>query len=134
MSREEHATSGPNAGWRLWVLPPLRVIHYAVLGYGCVGWVVPDDGWLVFYLVFLPACALQWRLNRDTCILNNVETWLVTGRWRAPEANPEEGGFIPAVVERVFGHRLDAAGTARLTYGLMALFGLLAAVHLVLRA
>ena len=37
---------------------------------------------------------LHWKLNRDACILNNLENWLRHRRWRAPETNREEGAWL----------------------------------------
>ena len=57
------------------------------------GWVLPFAEALGFYLVLLPMMAGQWVINRGSCILNNIETWLRSGRWR-DSSNPEEGHFL----------------------------------------
>ena len=49
-----------------------------------------------------PLVVLQWQLNRDSCVLNNLECLIRTGRWRNPE-NPEEGAFLLELVRRVTG-------------------------------
>ena len=63
-----------------------------------LGWAWPAQGWLIFYLIFLPAMVLHWKLNRGACILNNLENWLRHRRWRAPETNPEEGAWLRTLI------------------------------------
>ena len=57
-------------------------------GFIVLGWAIPARGVLIAYLIFLPRHVLHWKLNRDACILNNLENWLRYRRWRAPERNP----------------------------------------------
>ncbi len=111
----------------------LRIVHYAALAFGALGWLIPSTPVLIAYLVFLPAIALQWRLNQDSCLLDNVESWLRHGRFRAPGTNPDEGAFVANLIHRVFGVRLTRAGADRLIYGLMMAFFILGAAHLAWR-
>lgn len=111
----------------------LRTLHYAALAYGMLGWLIPDRTALIVYLVFLPLIVLQWLLNKDSCLLDNLESWLRHGRFRARDANPDEGSFIANLIERALGIRMTPAGVSRLVYGLMGIFFALGAAHLVLR-
>ena len=61
--------------------------------YVLAGWIVSSKSSLAFYLFLLPFLAVQWRLNQGSCIINNLESWLRTGRWRDPD-NREEGAFL----------------------------------------
>jgi hypothetical protein len=115
-------------------LVALRTLHYAALGFALVGWAIPDRNMLIGYLAFLPLVALQWRINRDTCVLDNVESWLRYGRYRAGGANPDEGSFIANLIERVFGYRLTPRGAAWLVYGLMVVLFAAGAGHLAARS
>ena len=54
------------------------VLHFLPLIFVVTGWLSPWRGLLIFYLFFLPAMFLQWRLNRDSCVLNNIESWMRT--------------------------------------------------------
>jgi hypothetical protein len=114
-------------------LAAVQGLHYAILIWGLAGWLIPSDGWLIAYLIATPLLALQWLLNRGVCVLNNLESWIAGGRWR-DASDPNQGGFLAGLIERAFGTRPTAQAVNRLSYGLLALFWLLAAIHLWLRA
>src|SRR5215469_5739136 len=59
-------------------------LHFAVMIYILVGWGAPYRPALLFYLAFLPAVAVQWQFNKNSCVLNNVESLIRTGQWRDP--------------------------------------------------
>ncbi len=80
--------------------------HFAAMIYIILGWLVPSQWALYFYLAFLPLVFLQWQVNQQTCVLNNVETLLRTGRWRNPK-NPEEGAWLVTWVNGVTGLNLS---------------------------
>lgn len=84
-----------------------QVFHWVIVGTVVSGWTFLDGGWLLAYLIFLPAMIIQWRLNQDTCIINNIESWLTTGSWRNEE-NEEEGACVKTTIERVIGVELPA--------------------------
>jgi len=112
------------------VIALLRIVHYAALGFGLVGWAIPHRGVLIVYLVFLPLVVLQWLVNRDACLLDNVESWLRHGRFRSAGANPDEGAFIANLIARVTGYRMTPRGVSWLVYGLMVVLFLAGAGHL----
>jgi hypothetical protein len=118
--------------WRQSAVAGLRALHYAILGWGVLGWAIPHQGMLIMYLVAMPAIALQWQLNRNTCVLNNIESWLATGRWR-DETDSGQGGFIAGLFERATGWRPSPRMTDLIAYGLLGAFWILAAAHLTLR-
>lgn len=110
----------------------LQALHYAILAWGVVGWAIPSNGWLLAYLVAMPLIAVQWLVNRNTCVLNNLESWIATGRWRdATDAG--QGGFIAGVFQRVTGWRPSSRATDAISYGLLAVFWVLGAIHWALR-
>ena len=115
------------------LIPVLRAIHYAALAFGAAGWAIPVKGVLIVYLIFLPALAIQWRLNQDSCLLDNLESWLRHGRFRAGPANPNEGAFLANLVHRVFAIRVHEPLASQLIYIAMGVFFLLGAVHLAWR-
>jgi len=71
--------------------------------------------------VLLPLVVLQWQLNRDSCVLNNVESFIRTGRWR-DEANKEEGAFLLEIVRRAFGANISRGQMNMGIYTAMAVF------------
>ena len=54
-------------------------LHFAVMIYIVTGWLVPLDAALIFYLCFLPAVAVQWQFNKNSCVLNNIESLMRSG-------------------------------------------------------
>jgi len=106
------------------------LVHIGVLLYVILGWALPVRGWLLAYLAFLPAMILHWKLNRDACILNNLENWLRIRRWRAPETNREEGAWLRTLIADATGIGLSRVQMDVVIYGAVALFWLLALAHL----
>ena len=102
------------------------LVHIAVLSYVVLGWSVPMRTWLLLYLIFLPAMILHWKLNRDACILNNVENWLRLRRWRAPQSNREEGAWLRTLLADATGIKLSRGQMDAVIYGAVSLFWLLA--------
>ena len=104
--------------------------HFAVMIYIVAGWLVPWRPALAFYLLFIPAIYMQWLVNRDTCILNNVEGFMRTGRWRNKENNPEEGAWLLTLATNVTGLEITTFQINVLTYSVLALVWLLALARL----
>jgi hypothetical protein len=102
------------------------ITHLAVSGYILVGWLVSPAPALTFYLLLLPAIATQWYVNRGSCVMNNVESWLRSGRWRDPK-NPEEGGFLLMLCHWLFRVRPHPIVLDRFSYATVLLLWLLAA-------
>lgn len=107
-------------------------LHMALVFFGLLGWVIPQDDWLIAHLIFIPGLLLVWRLNENSCPINNLETWLTTGRWRDP-TNVEEGGFVRAAVARYAGLELSEPMMNSIIYGLMGLTWVFSWLHLWLR-
>ena len=82
------------------------LFHFLPVIYVVTGWLATARWALVVYLVFLPAMFLQWRLNEDSCVLNNVESLIRTGRWRNP-SNREEGAWLRTLVNENTGWNLS---------------------------
>ena len=119
------ATKRDALGWTCFL------IHVAILVYVVLGWGVPYRDGLMFYLFFLPLMILHWKLNRDACILNNLENWLRLRRWRMPENNREEGAWLRTLLADVTGIGLSRRQMDAVIYGAMSLFWLLALARLV---
>jgi hypothetical protein len=77
--------------------------HFAVMIYIVIGWAVPWAPALMFYLGFLPAVAIQWQFNKNSCVLNNIESLIRTGQWRDPH-NKEEGAWLLTLATNLFGY------------------------------
>jgi len=95
-------------------------LHFAVMLYILVGWAAPGRAALVFYELFLPAVAVQWWFNRNSCVLNNLESKIRTGSWRSP-TNPEEGAWLLSLLRRWFGIPVTPFQVEVLTYAVLAL-------------
>jgi hypothetical protein len=78
-------------------------LHFAVMLYIVAGWLVPSRPALIFYLCFLPAVALQWQFNKNSCVLNNIESLIRTGQWRDAN-NQEEGAWLLTLATRLLGY------------------------------
>ncbi|HEX7743587.1 MAG TPA: hypothetical protein VF442_14315 [Sphingobium sp.] len=101
------------------------LIHIAILIYVVSGWLWPGRTWLWGYLIFLPSMVLHWKLNRDTCLLNNLENWLRHRRWRASGANREEGAWLRTLLADATGIVLTRARMDAVIYAAVSLFWLL---------
>jgi hypothetical protein len=105
-------------------------LHFAVMIYIVTGWLVPWRPGLVFYLLFVPAIYMQWLVNKDACVLNNIEGWLRTGRWRNTDVNPEEGAWLFTLVTNVTGLAITTFQINVLTYSVLAIVWLMALARL----
>ena len=103
-------------------------LHFAVMLYILAGWAIPWNGLLLFYLVFVPAMALHWQLNRNSCVLNNIESWLRYGTWRA-EQNAEEGAWLMTLIKNLTGIQLKVWQVDLITYGILFLLWLAGFSH-----
>ena len=104
--------------------------HFVVMIYIVAGWLIPWRPALVFYALFIPAIYMQWLVNKDTCILNNIEGLLRTGRWRNKEINPEEGAWLHTLATNITGLEITTFQISVLTYSVLALVWLLALARL----
>lgn len=104
-------------------------LHFAVMIFIVTGWLIPARPLLYFYLGFLPLVALHWQVNRNSCILNNIESWLRFGTWRS-EQNAEEGAWLMTLIRNVTGIQLRTWQVDLLTYGVMALLWFAGFSHL----
>ena len=98
------------------------LLHIAVLIYILIGWALPVG--VAIYVVFLPLMVLHWRLNQNSCALNNLETLIRTGHWRDPH-NCEEGGWLKTLISGATGLELTSRQTDLISYVLIGgLWGL----------
>ena len=95
-------------------------LHFAVMIYILGGWSIPLRPALAFYLAFLPAVAVQWWFNKNSCILNNIESKLRSGSWR-DQSNGEEGAWLQTLLGDWLGIELTAFQVECLTYAVLAL-------------
>ncbi len=104
-------------------------LHFAVLVFIVGGWAIPYAPVLWLYAAFIPAVAIQWQFNKNSCVLNNAESWLRFGTWRA-EQNAEEGAWLMTLIRNVTGIALRPWQVDLLTYGVMAGLWITALSHL----
>lgn len=105
-------------------------LHFAIMIFIAVGWAIPQSAVLVLYLVFLPVVVVQWQFNKNSCVLNNMESLLRTGRWRDP-GNAEEGAWLAGVVRSVLRLDIKAVQLDAFVYVVLVLFWGLGLVHLI---
>ncbi len=92
---------------------------------------IPSTSALVFYLVFLPLVAMQWLVNRGSCVIGNIETLIRTRRWRDPDTM-REGRFISTIALSVVGFESRPSTVDALSFGAIFVLWLLGFVHLAL--
>jgi len=100
--------------------------HLVVGAYILLGWFISSPSALPFYLLLLPAIMTQWYINQGSCVMNNIESWLRSGRWR-DRGNPEEGGFLRMLCHWLFRVRPHSAVLDRVSYATVLILWLLAA-------
>lgn len=104
-------------------------LHLGIMVFIVCGWAIPQTGVLVLYLVFLPAVIVQWQLNKNSCVLNNMESLFRTGHWR-DAANVEEGAWFAGLIRSVLRLDLNPRQLDVFVYAVMALFWGLGLNHL----
>jgi hypothetical protein len=120
-----HASAVPGTGPRCDLLGIFFfVFHLGVSVYIILGWMIPSASALTFYLAFLPLIAMQWLVNRGSCVINNLESFLRSGRWRNP-GHGGEGQFLSMVFAWWFGWRVRRGHFDAASYSaLLILWGL----------
>jgi hypothetical protein len=102
------------------------ISHLLVGAYICFGWFLSSPETLPFYLLLLPAVMTQWYVNQGSCVMNNIESWLRSRRWRDP-TNPEEAGFLLMLSQWLFRIRPHPVVLDRFSYTAVTILWLLAA-------
>jgi len=104
------------------------IFHLTVGTFILAGWLISSTEALLFYLALVPAMATQWAVNQGSCIINNIETWMRTGRWRDEERG-EDGRFLVMLSDWLFAVRPDAGAVDRLSYSVLLVLWCLALAH-----
>ena len=104
------------------------IFHMVVATFVLAGWLISSTEALLFYLVLLPAMATQWAVNQGSCVINNIETWLRTGRWRDHE-NGEDGRFLIMMCVWLFALRPAPGALDRLSYSVILVLWVLGLGH-----
>jgi len=106
----------------------IRALHYLLVGFNLLAWVIPSVLVLKIHLWFIPLMIVQWRLNRNTCVLSNLEQ-LLLGR---PAYGAEgEGQFIKSLLDRCFNNLPSDRVIEGGTYVLLVIVWLLSFAHLI---
>lgn len=135
--KSERETCSSNDAARLQSVGPVRdllgisffLIHLSVCAYIVGGWLIPSTSALVIYLAILPLIAMQWLVNRGSCVISNFETFLRTRRWRGPDTE-REGRFISTVARSVFGFETSPSTVDCCSFGSVFVLWSLGFIHL----
>ena len=109
------------------------IFHLAVGAFVLAGWLISSTEALLFYLFLLPAMATQWAVNKGSCIINNIETWLRTGRWRDQESG-EDGRYLAMLCDWFFAVRPEPAALDLFSYSVILVLWVLGLDHFYLLA
>jgi hypothetical protein len=103
-------------------------LHFFVMIYIVTGFLLPVRALLGFYLAFLPLVIVQWWFNKNSCVLNNLESLIRTGSWR-DASNKEEGAWLLTLARDTLGIDAKPWQMDVFTYGVVATLWLLGAWH-----
>ncbi len=78
----------------------MKILHIAILILNLTGWLLPHK-WLWIYLIWIPLMIIQWQLNQGTCVLTNLENYLV-GEINRPKSQ-QQGQFIKSLFLKLCG-------------------------------
>jgi hypothetical protein len=104
-------------------------LHFAVMLFIVLGWLVPWRPTLILYVAFLPLVVIQWQFNKNSCVLNNLESFIRTGAWRHA-GNAEEGAWLLTLARNALGIRVTHAQMDAFIYTVVGLLWLLGLGHL----
>jgi len=104
-------------------------LHFACVIYLFLGWAIPSYIGITFYLAFLPAVSIQWQFNKNSCVLNNIESLMRSGQWRDPH-NKEEGAWLLTLATNIFGYPFKDWHIDVFTYLVLVFLWLLGMSHL----
>jgi hypothetical protein len=108
----------------------VHAVHLCCVVFFTLAWLIPSPKAWVLHICLTPLMVLQWRLNRDMCLLTNLELWLKTGKW-FPEVL-EAGQFLQSLHKKVRGFSADEKTLCRLTYGVLSGSAVLSLVRLLI--
>ena len=107
----------------------VATIHTALIPYCLFGWVVPNALWLKVHAIFVPLMVAHWWVNRNVCILSNLETYLRHGQWwRTEDAN--QGGWVENQIQALTGWTPPPGFSTAATYVALAASTALSLLHL----
>jgi hypothetical protein len=104
-------------------------LHLAIMAFFLGGWAIPFHPVLIFYLFFIPGVAIQWQFNKNSCVLNNLESYIRYGTWRARE-NAEEGAWLMTLIKNATGIQLRPWQVEAITYGMLGVLWMAGLSHL----
>ena len=104
-------------------------IHTGLIPYCLFGWVVPHALWLKVHATFVPMMVAHWQLNRNVCILTNLESFLRHGQWwRNDDSN--QGGWVENQIRTFTGWTPPAGFADIATYAALVASTVASLIHL----
>ena len=67
----------------------VSLIHLASVGFVLFGWAAPLETVLYVHLAFIPLLIVQWKFNDETCLLTNLENYLLDTKKSKSEQDGE---------------------------------------------
>ncbi len=107
----------------------VAAIHVAMIPYCLLGWAVPHPTWLKVHAAFVPLMMVHWRLNRDVCILTNLESYLRHGEWWRSD-DRDQDRWVKNQIERCTGWAPPPRLTDGATYAALAAATFASLIHL----
>ncbi|MCB0347178.1 MAG: hypothetical protein KDD66_18805 [Bdellovibrionales bacterium] len=75
----------------------IRLLHHTVVLFVLFAWAVPVRELWAAHIIFIPLMVLQWKLNKDMCLLSNCEH-LLLGNGFYPQ--DEEVSFVKGLLAK----------------------------------
>lgn len=97
----------------------VKTLHFLILFFVLLGWLSPWQNVLLVYLVFLPLMVLQWLLNKGSCVLTNLENWILG---KTPDRDVQAGAFLHFAFQKICRFSINDKQMFYLTYALLAFF------------
>ncbi len=75
----------------------IRLLHHAIVLFVLFAWALPLPELWAVHIIFIPLMIVQWKLNKDMCLLSNLEHALLGNGFYPQE---EEVSFVKSLLAR----------------------------------
>ena len=113
--------------WKHILIFLTKCLHFLILFFVLLGWIIPSQLWRIIHLIFVPAMILQWQFNQGTCLLTNIENKL---RGEPSEKQQQQGQFIKSLWVKFFNSLPSDQTLKKWVYGIITISWLLSVIGL----